>query len=70
MCLCSQLCKMQYLWPELLGKPPPSDVAIVVISVDATSLWKASSTRADVRVNVWGGGAHGFAWMAGMNRLF
>ena len=22
MCLCSQLCKMQYLWPELLGNPP------------------------------------------------
>ena len=35
--------------------PPPSGVAIVVISVDATSLWKASSTRADVWVNVWGG---------------
>ena len=38
-----------------IGKPPPSGVAIVVISVDATSLWKASSTRADVWVNVWGG---------------
>ena len=22
MCLCNQLCKMQYLWPELLGTPP------------------------------------------------
>ena len=22
MCLCSQLCKMQYSWPELLGSPP------------------------------------------------
>ena len=55
MCLCNQLCKMQYLWPELLGNPPPSGVAIVVISVDATFLWKASSTRADVWVNVWGG---------------
>ena len=22
MCLCNQLCKMQYLWPELLGNPP------------------------------------------------
>ena len=22
MCLCSQLCKMQYLWPELLVNPP------------------------------------------------
>ena len=31
MCLCSQLCRMQYLWPELLGTPPPSSVAIVVI---------------------------------------
>ena len=57
MCLCSQLCIMRYVWPELLGTPPPpSGVAIVVISVDATSLWKASSTRADVWVNVWGGG--------------
>ena len=55
MCLCSQLCKMRYLWSELLGNPPTSGVAIVVISVDATSLWKASSTRADVWVNVWGG---------------
>ena len=55
MCLRNQLCKMQYLWPELSGNPPPSGVAIVVISVDATSLWKASSTRADVWVNVWGG---------------
>ena len=40
---------------RVIGKPPPSGVAIVVISVDATSLWKASSTRADVWVNVWGG---------------
>ena len=22
MCLCNQLCKMQYQWPELLGNPP------------------------------------------------
>ena len=22
MCLCSELCIMRYLWPELLGKPP------------------------------------------------
>ena len=22
MCLCSKLCKMQYLWSELLGNPP------------------------------------------------
>ena len=22
MCLCNQLCKMQYLWPELSGNPP------------------------------------------------
>ena len=42
---------------RVIGKPPPSGVAIVVISVDATSLWKASSTRADVWVNVWGEGA-------------
>ena len=42
---------------RVIGKPPPSGVAIVVLSVDATSLWKASSTRADVWVNVWGGGA-------------
>ena len=42
---------------RVIGKPPPSGVAIVVISVDATSLWKASSTRADVWVNVGGGGA-------------
>ena len=41
---------------QVIGKPPPSGVAIVVISVDVTSLWKASSTRADVWVNVWGGG--------------
>ena len=40
---------------RVIGKPPPSGVAIVVIAVDATSLWKASSTRADVWVNVWGG---------------
>ena len=40
---------------RVIGKPPPSGVAIIVISVDATSLWKASSTRADVWVNVWGG---------------
>ena len=53
--LCSQLCTTRYLWPELLGTSPPSGIAIVVISVDATSLWKASSTRADVWVNVWGG---------------
>ena len=48
---------MRYLWPELLGNPPPRGVAIVGISVDATSLWKASSTRADVWVYAWGGGA-------------
>ena len=39
-----------------IGNPPPSGIALVVISVDATSLWKASSTRADVWVYVWGGG--------------
>ena len=39
---------------RVIGKPPPNGVAIVVLSVDATSLWKASSTRADVWVNVWG----------------
>ena len=61
MCVCSQLCKMQYLWPELLGNPPYSGVAIVIISVDATSLWKASSTCADVWVNVWGGGGAKYA---------
>ena len=37
---------------RVIGKPPPSGVAIVVISVDATSLWKASSTRADVWVRI------------------
>ena len=41
---------------RLIGRPPPSGVAIVVISVDATSLWKASSTHADVWVNVCRGG--------------
>ena len=57
MCLCSQLCIMQYLWPDLLGNPPLVALPLLyVISVDATSLWKASSTRADVWVNVWGGG--------------
>ena len=40
---------------RVIGKTPPSGVAIVVILVDATSLGKASSTRADVWVNVWGG---------------
>ena len=40
---------------RLVGKPHPNGVAVVVISVDATSLWKASSTRAEVWVNVWGG---------------
>ena len=43
---------------RLIGKPPPSGVAVGVISVDATSLWKASSTRADVCANVWGGGKY------------
>ena len=47
---------------RVIGKPPPSSgVAIAVISVDAPSLWKASSTRADVRVNVWGGGGAKYA---------
>ena len=41
---------------RVIGKPPPSGVVIVVNSADATSSWKASSTRADVWVNVWGGG--------------
>ena len=46
---------------RVIGKPPPSGVAIVVISVDATSLWKASSTRADIWVNVLGGGGAKYA---------
>ena len=51
---------------RVIGKPPPSGVVIVVISVDATSLLKASSTRADVWaadawVNVWGGGGAKYA---------
>ena len=56
MCLCSQFCIIRYLWPEILGTPPPSGVAIVAISVDASCLWKASSTRADVWVNLCGRG--------------
>ena len=43
---------------RVIAKPHSSGVAIVVISSDATSLWKASSTRADVWVNVWGGATH------------
>ena len=41
---------------RVIRKTPPSGVAIVVISVDATSFRKASSTRADVWVNggQWG----------------
>ena len=31
---------------RVIGKTPPNGVAIVYISVDATSLWKASSTEA------------------------
>ena len=46
---------------RVVGKPPPSGVAIVVISVDVTSLWKASSTRGDVWINVWGGGGAKYA---------
>ena len=57
MCLCSQLCRMQYLWPESLGNPPLSGVAIVVISVDATSLWKASSNPCGCMGQWMGGGA-------------
>ena len=45
---------------RVIGKPPSSGVAIVVISLDATSLWKASSTRADVWVKVWGAGKVSF----------
>ena len=41
--------------PSYRETPTPSGVAIVVIAVDVTSLWKASSTRADVWVNVWEG---------------
>ena len=61
MYLCSQLCIMRYLWPELLGNPPPSGVAVVVIAVDATSLRRASSTHVDVWVNVRGGGGAKYA---------
>ena len=44
-------------WLKLLGTAsPPSGVALVVLSMDATALWKASSTRGDLWVNVWGGG--------------
>ena len=32
MCLCSQLCIMQYLWPELLGPPSPPPVALPLLS--------------------------------------
>ena len=58
----------------VIGKPPPSDVAIVVISLDATSLWKASPIRANVWVHVWGEGkvcfeGESMGLMAGMNRL-
>ena len=51
MCLCNQLCKMQYLWPELLGNPP----LVVLPLMRLPCGIKASSTRADVWVNVWGG---------------
>ena len=44
---------------RVIGKPPPSGVAIVDISVDATSLWKASSTGADVWVTVLDGAGGG-----------
>ena len=43
-----------------IGTPPrQSGVALVVISMDATSLWKASSTHGDVWVDVWLGGGGG-----------
>ena len=42
----------EYTGSSYCPPPLPRHVALVVISVDATSLWKASSTRADV----WGGG--------------
>ena len=41
---------------RVIGKPPSSGVATAVISVDVTSLWKASSTPLDAWVNVWVGG--------------
>ena len=65
---------------QVIDKPPHSGVALVVIPVHATSLWKASATRADVWVNAWGGGMYASkvrlwsAWFwhgsGGMSALF
>ena len=70
MCLCIQLCIMQFLWPELSGNPPPSGVAIVVISMDATAFWKASSTPAYVWVNVCGGPKYASKVMLWASRFY
>ena len=56
MCLCSQLCKMQYLWPELLGNPP-----LVVLPLLSFQLMRLPCGRhpQPVRMywSMYGGGA-------------
>ena len=49
MCLCSQLCTMQYLWPELLGNPP-----LVVLPLLSFQLMRLPSGRHPQPVRMYG----------------
>ena len=50
MCLYSQLCRMQYLWPELLGTPPP----LVVLPLLSFRLVRLPCGRHPLPVRMYG----------------
>ena len=49
MCLCSQLCKMRYVWPELLGNPP-----LVALPLLSFQLMRLSCGRHPLPVRMYG----------------
>ena len=49
MCLCNQLCIMQYLWPELLGTPP-----IVALPLLSFQLMRLPCGRHPLPVRMYG----------------
>ena len=49
MCLCSQLCIMRYLWPELLGNPP-----LVALPLLSFQLMRLSCGRHPLPVRMYG----------------
>ena len=65
MCLCSQICIMRYLWPELLGNPP-----LVALPLLSFQLMRLACGRHPLPVRMYGSMYGGGAKYASKVRLW